>query len=54
MIRKGILTILITDLIFLIILYLIPKTTLFITLCLTVCFIIEVLIKGGNNNENIR
>lgn len=47
MIRKGILTILITDLIFLIILYLIPKTTIFITLCLTVCFIVEAIrIKG--------
>lgn len=54
MIRKGILTILIIDLIFLIILYLVPKPTLFITLCLTVCFIAEALTKGGNNNENIR
>lgn len=44
--KKGIVTILIADLIFLIILYLFPKTTLFIALCLTVCFIIEVIKKG--------
>ena len=47
MIRKGILTILIIDLIFLIILYLVPKPTLFITLCLTVCFIIEAIRTKG-------
>ena len=51
---KGILTILIADLIFLIILCCFPKTTLFITLCLTVCFIVEALTRGGNNNENVR
>lgn len=38
--KKGIVTILIADLIFLIILYLVPKPTIFITLCLTVCFIL--------------
>lgn len=48
MIRKGILTILIIDLIFLIILYLVPKPTLFITLCLTVCFIIEAIRTKGD------
>lgn len=49
MIRKGIFTILIIDLIFLIILCNFPKTTLFITLCLTVCFIMEAIrIKGSD------
>ena len=45
---KGILTILIADLIFLIILCCFPKTTLFITLCLTVCFIIEAIRTKGD------
>lgn len=54
MMRKGILTILIVDLIYLLLLYYFPKSVLFITLCLTVCFIVEALTKGGNNNENIR
>ena len=43
---KGILTILIADLIFTLLLYFIPKTTMFITLCITGCFIKEVLKKG--------
>ena len=40
---KGILTILIADLIFLLLCYYFPKSTFFITLCIAVCFIIEVL-----------
>ena len=43
---KGILTILIADLIFLLLLHYFPKSTLFITLCITICFIVEVLKKG--------
>lgn len=45
MMRKGILTILIVDLIYLLLLYYFPKSVLFITLFIMICFIIEVLEK---------
>ena len=54
MTKKGLLTILIVDLIYLLLLYYFSKSVLFITLFIMICFIAEALTKGGNNNENIR